>query len=208
MNYPTKKKNMKYKKSGIVHIISRSRNHNHDSLCGHISIWHSGVNSYEMTNEEVTCKKCLQAAKTNETRERERTLAKLDVDVSEAKTFKTDDGQVFRAEDLSVYTVKQFKTSDGKSFDDEAEAFEHAKSLKEVATRIAFKKYVRDELFEDPTIKEEDDIVKSICDKLEYAFSDESYDLDDVSHMLWTLFDSHEEMIEKALKKFKTLKSG
>jgi len=188
-----KNKNMRHRKSGIVHKISRTSGNYFTSECG--SAWGSrGI--YESTSDEITCRRCLHNVR---------------------KEFLGEEGikLATRRAKLDVKTIKTFQTSDGVTFNNEGKAYEHEEYLEGEKAQVRFTEYVRKEIFGNPDASREDLIMETVKKSVTWAFSgdledsiNETFDIDDFSEELWNLFKRNAEDISKALKKFKELTKG
>lgn len=178
MSYPTMHENMESKKHGTIH--KTMDRYSDQAICG--QIWDRF--DYKRTSEEVTCKLCLRIIKSDE-------------------AWKKDE----RRKKLNIQVIESFKTSDGKVFNLEESAVVHEENLDQRKTEAKFAQFVREEIFGNPDAKTEDGILEDIHNKLEWVFSDEEYNLEGLSEILWHLFDGFEIVVAKALSKFRELKT-
>jgi len=74
-------------------------------------------------------------------------------------------------------------------------------------SKTEFEKFVKIELFKNPTDEEEEDIIDSMCNKFDWLFSEGVNYLNDFSDILWRLFVSYEGIVDKALQEFKAIKN-
>lgn len=175
---PKKNKNMRHRKSGIVHKIGHTSGNYFTSECG--VAWGSrGL--YESTSDEATCKRCLYNIK---------------------KEFLGKEGirLVAKRAKLDVKIIKTFQTSDSKVFHDEDEAYEHEEELNKMKAELFFDKYV-DKLLVESGINVLARIRARRDTLYEFVHTPTSF-----YRVLWELFNDHKGIVEKSLKKFKELK--
>jgi hypothetical protein len=177
MKHPTTKENLRSKKHGTIHKAVNC--YRDQSFCG--QIW--DYLGYERTSEKVTCKLCLRSIKSDE-------------------AWKKDE----RRKKLNIQVVESFKTSDGKVHNTEKAAIMQEEWLERKKTETEFAQFVREEIFENPNRELEENILKDIDNKLDWLYSEETYNLEGFSEILWNLFDGYEVVVAKALSKFRELK--
>lgn len=173
-----KNKNMRHKKSDIVHKVGRYSGNYFTSECG--SAW-GYRDVYELTNDEITCKRCLHNIN-KELLGKEKTK----IAAQRAK--------------MNVEAITHFKTSDGMMFEGEDKAYDHEECLEAENAELYFDKYVN-ELLDNS----EEEVLDHIHNNKD-ALSKSIYTSTDFYRVLWELFSDHGDIVEKALKKFKELK--
>lgn len=178
MSYPTMKENLEHKKHGTVHKAVNC--YSDQSLCDRV--WERL--DYYRTSKEVTCKVCLKIMKSNEVSKKEE-----------------------KCRLLNIKMIKSYQTSDGKMHNTEKAAIMHEEWLERNKSKEKFAQFVRKDIFGNPNPKLEDEILEDIEDKVSWILSDEEYNLEGFSETLWQLFDGFDGIIDKALSKFREMKT-